>query len=66
MSTPQQDRAFYEGVCVALAVVASHDAETVWRDIVRSCGGYARLHAISKRCGNLAIDGFKRYKPEPR
>lgn len=60
----QTRQSFYTGVCSALAIVASHDAETVWREIVRACGGDTVLRAYSKRQGNLRIDGFARYRPE--
>lgn len=46
----------------AMAVIASFDDEVQWREIVRACGGYDYLRAISKRAGNLRIDGFTRYQ----
>ena len=57
---------FADGVCAALAVIASHDAEAVWREVVAACGGYIYLHGISKRNGNLRIDGFVQYQRENR
>ena len=56
------DESFYMGVLSAMAVVASHDYETVWRDIARSCGGHRLLRRISKKHDNLVVDGFTAYK----
>jgi hypothetical protein len=58
----ETDRAFYEGVCCALAHVAACDQETLWREIVHGCGGDRRLRALSKRNGNSDIDGFTAYR----
>jgi hypothetical protein len=56
--------AFAEGVCAALAVIAHFDDEVQWREIVRDCGGYDYLRGVSKRAGNLRMDGFTRYRKE--
>jgi hypothetical protein len=55
---------FAQGVCAALAVIASHDAEVVWREVVIANGGYDYLHGVSRRSGNLRIDGFARYRKD--
>lgn len=55
-------RMFHFGVLAAMAVVAGMDEETVWREIVRSNGGYDYLRGLSKRAGNLRMDGFTRYR----
>lgn len=55
---------FYSGVLCAMAVIRAFDAETEWRKIARDCGGYDYLRRLSKKNGNLDIDGFTRYRRE--
>ena len=57
---------FAAGVNSALAVIAAHDQEVVWREVVASCGGYDYLRGVSKRAGCLRIDGFTQYRKENR
>lgn len=57
---------FAQGVCAALAVIRGHDQEVVWREVVQANGGYEYLRGVSKRGGNLRIDGFAKYKQEER
>lgn len=54
--------AFCHGVLAALAVLAYGDHESQWREIVAANGGYDYLRGVSKRAGNLASDGFTRYR----
>ena len=64
MKSNERSVAFAEGFCAALSVIAAHDAEVIWREAVKSNGGYDYLRGISKRAGNLSFDGFTRYKRE--
>lgn len=60
-SSDRAHKAFLNGMICALAVVYTHDEETVWREIVLTQGD-AELRAHARRTGALRWAGFSRYK----
>jgi hypothetical protein len=51
---------FYAGIGIALQIIALHDAETMFREIVSACNEKELLEAESRN-GNFEIDGFAQY-----
>src|SRR3546814_1928680 len=53
---------FSLGVCVSLAVVRSHDAATIWREIVTACGQQDLLHFVThEEPEEWELAGFDKY-----
>lgn len=51
---------FYRGVAAALTVIAAADEQTLFDEIVRSCGRDELLR-VAKKDGVLRFSGFTRY-----
>ena len=58
--TKAENDAFHGGMCAALAVVALHDQQTVWEEIVKTTNRRA-LIAWARREDALEWAGFVRY-----
>lgn len=54
------------GIRTALAILALHDSETQWREVVSAAGGYHHVRRFSELNNDLRIDGFKQYAPSAR
>lgn len=59
----KEDDAFYGGMLAALAVVAVHDAETIYREIVGTLGrdGARELRRVARIDGCTLVSGLVRY-----
>lgn len=56
----RRDIDFYSGMLAALAVVASYDQETLFREIVGTADE-AELVAVARRTDNMRWSGLSRY-----
>lgn len=55
-----EDEAFIQGILVALAVVAIHDDETIYREIV-DLQGEADLVWVARKHSDMKLSGLTQY-----
>jgi hypothetical protein len=56
----ETDRAFYSGIRTALSILALHDQETIFRELVETCS-LPELIEAAKEDGELEFSGLIRY-----
>ncbi|HDZ38487.1 MAG TPA: hypothetical protein ENH62_09420 [Marinobacter sp.] len=56
----KEDEAFLQGMLVALAVVALHDEETIYREIV-DLQGEADLVWVARKHSDMKLSGLSQY-----
>lgn len=61
MTKVNDDNNFYSGILAALAVVALHDAETIFREIVATANE-AELIRVARKDGAMRWSGLSRYR----